>query len=201
MRGKDHYGNDQLSRQQVAASLRVAGVTLHRPIKTRWMKAADIIGKGIYSIPVLIEMIEKAAAAKGDTHGKTGIHNVASRINKDHPSKPVEDEDSSWKSLLELNSSLPMPIQNVQGSLVARQMKQKNVGRLNGAMHQSYNQYQGYLPPKDVVQLALAYSTVYHLGLDQGGISGAIGRARDTDGSMGMVHIERFIQATLEYIM
>ena len=80
-------------------------------------------------------------------------------------------------------------------------MKQKNVERLKGAMYQSYNQYQGYLPAKDVVQLALAYSTVYHLGLDKVGIRGAIGRARDTDGSMWMVHIERFIQATLEYIM
>ena len=63
MRGKDHYGNDQLSRQQVAASLRVVGVTLHRPIKTRWMKAADIIGKAIYLIPALIETMERAAEA------------------------------------------------------------------------------------------------------------------------------------------
>ena len=148
MRGKDHYGNDQLSGQQVAASLRVAGITLDRPIKTRWMKPADIIGKGIYSIPVLIEIMEMAAkAAKGDIHMKTGNYNEDTETNKDSG----KDEHSSWKSLLELKSGLP--IQNVQGSLVDRQMKQKNVGRLADAMYQSYNQYQGYLPPKDVVSL------------------------------------------------
>ena len=191
MRGKDHYGNDQLSGQQVTASLRVAGITLDRPIKATWMKAADTIGKGIYSIPVLIETMEMAALAKGRTH--------ASNTNKGNPPETAEDEDSSWKSLLELNSSLP--IQNVPGSLVDRQMKQKNVGRLAGAMYQSYNQYQGNLPPKDVVQLALAYSTVYHLGLYQGGIRGAIERARNTGGGMGRVHIGTFIQAKLEYIL
>ena len=31
--------------------------------------------------------------------------------------------------------------------------------------------FPGYLPPKDVVQLALAYSTVYQLGLDQVGFN------------------------------
>ena len=30
------------------------------------------------------------------------------------------------------------------------------------------NIYIGYLPPKEVANLSLAYSTVYHLGFDQG---------------------------------
>ena len=66
MRSKDHYGNDQLSGQQVGVSLRVVGITLDRGMMTRWMKAADIIGKGIYSIPVLIDIMDKAdKKAKG----------------------------------------------------------------------------------------------------------------------------------------
>ena len=64
-------------------------------------------------------------------------------------------------------------------------------------MYQSYKQFQGYIPPKEVVQLALAYSTVFHLGLDQAGIQGAI----YTASASGMVNIDTFIQAVLDYIM
>ena len=64
-------------------------------------------------------------------------------------------------------------------------------------MYQSYSQYQGYLPPKDMVQLALAYSTVYHLGMDQGGIREAVEWALDREVNVGMASIERFIEAIL----
>ena len=83
-------------------------------------------------------------------------------------------------------------------SMVDSSMKQKHVVRLKAAMYQSYKQYQGCIPPKEVVQLALAYSTVFHLGLDQAGIQGAIYSAMD---NRGMVNIDTFIQAVLDYIM
>ena len=70
----------------------------------------------------------------------------------------------------------------MKDSMVDRSMKQKHVVRLKAAMYQSYKQYQGYIPPKEVVQLALAYSTVFHLGLDPAGIQGAIYSAMDNRG-------------------
>ena len=51
MRSKDHYGNDQLSGQQVQDSLRRLGIKIDKSVLTKWMKAADMIGRGIYSIP------------------------------------------------------------------------------------------------------------------------------------------------------
>ena len=67
-------------------------------------------------------------------------------------------------------------------------------------MYQSYNQQQGFLPPKNVVQLSMAYSTVYYLGLDQGGIRGAINWVRSQDIKMGMVNIDKFVIALMENI-
>ena len=52
----------------------------------------------------------------------------------------------------------------------------------------------GYLPPKEVANLALAFSTVYHLGFDQGLIVAAVSDARSTDIRHGMVNVEKFIQ-------
>ena len=198
MRAKDHYGNDQISGQQIGACLRVAEITLDRGMMSRWMKAADIVGKGIYSIPVLLDIMEKAAQV-----GKSG--EMASK-RKDQPVKESKHEmvdydasDSSWKNLLDLNSSLPK--QKMKDAMVDSNMKQKHVMRMKGAMYQSYNQNQGYLPPKEVVQLALAYSTVFHLGLDQAGIKEAICGARGHKVDREMVNIETFIQTILEYIM
>ena len=53
---------------------------------------------------------------------------------------------------------------------------------------------EGYLPPKEVANLSLAYSTVYHLGFDQGLIVSAVNDARSMDIKHGMVNIEKFIQ-------
>ena len=55
MRSKDHYGNDQLSGQQVSASLRAVGLTVERSAFASWLRSCDTIGKGIYSIPGAIE--------------------------------------------------------------------------------------------------------------------------------------------------
>ena len=51
----------------------------------------------------------------------------------------------------------------------------------------------GYLLAEDVVDLSLAYSTVYHLGLDQGGITAAVNTARSVDIRQGLVNIDTFI--------
>ena len=56
----------------------------------------------------------------------------------------------------------------------------------------------GYLPPKEVVNLALAYSTVYHLGFDQGLITSAINNARSMDIKHGLVNVDKFIQFITE---
>ena len=106
------------------------------------------------------------------------------------------DPDSTWMTILELNGNLPKPKR--KETIVDIYLRQKNASQLKAAMYQSYHQYQGYLPPKDVVQLALAYSTVYYLGLDQGGIRGAINWARSQDIKMGMVNIDKFIMAAMD---
>ena len=36
----------------------------------------------------------------------------------------------------------------------------------------------GYIPGREMIDLSLAYSTVYHLGLDKGGITTAVNIAR-----------------------
>ena len=51
----------------------------------------------------------------------------------------------------------------------------------------------GYLPVGEVVDLSLAYSTVYHLGLDQGGITAALNVARSVDIRQGLVNIDAFV--------
>ena len=58
--------------------------------------------------------------------------------------------------------------------------------------------YSGYLPPKEVVNLSLAYSTVYHLGFDQGLIISAINNARSMDIRHGLVNIDKFTQYVTE---
>ena len=79
-------------------------------------------------------------------------------------------------------------------------LRQKNIGLLRAAMYQSYHHHQGYLPPKDVVQLSMAYSTVYYLGLDKRGIRWAINWARSQDIKMGLVNIDKFVIALIENI-
>ena len=194
MRGKDHYGNDQLSKQQVNACLRVAGISLDGTIKGRWMKAGDIIEKGIYSIPVLIEILNKAVALNVERNTKSWDSNEAFN-NNDELEKLVDHDDEEWKIILSLNSSLPIQ----RNTITDRNSLQNNIGKLRGAMYGSYNQYHGLLPPKDTVQLSMAYSTVYSMGMDQGSIREAVEGAREQ--GRGMVNIEQFISAIMQFIM
>ena len=72
MRRKDHYGNDQLSGQQVQDSLRSLSLRLDKSLVTRWMKAADMISRGIYSIPVLLDILKLAIKLRNDrSHHKS----------------------------------------------------------------------------------------------------------------------------------
>ena len=97
-----------------------------------------------------------------------------------------------------------------RGGLHAASVKQKNIKKMRwhiiistfsvmisaprNAMVLSYHHQDGYLPPKEVANLSLAYSTVYHLGFDQGLIVSAINDARSMDIRHGMVNISKFIQ-------
>lgn len=201
MRSKDHYGNDQLSGQQVSASLRAVGLTVERSAFASWLRSADTIGKGIYSIPGLLEVMAQAVKrAKGEEGGRLTrdkrIPDVQ-EMRRDKAlvaapltnAKTTKEEDMSWQQLLDLNSSLP----RVRGRGEDGGLRLRNLARLRTAMEQSYKQQNGYLPPKDVVQLALAYSTVYQLGLDQGIITGAVNYSRSLDLRQGLVNIEKFV--------
>ena len=55
----------------------------------------------------------------------------------------------------------------------------------------------GYLPVRDMVDLSLAFSTVYNLGLDKGGITAAVNMARTVGTRHGTVSIMAFIQASM----
>ena len=46
-----------------------------------------------------------------------------------------------------------------------------------------------------MVDLSVAYSTVYHLGLDQGSITAAVNTARSVEIRSGLVNINSFINA------
>ena len=123
-----------------------------------------------------------------------------------------QDPDFEWKSRLNLKFSQPVHIN--RGVTVDDALKKKNIEKLKHAMYQSYRQQEGwwfnysfrnsrvlclgYLPAGEVVDLSLAYSTVYHLGLDQGGITAAVNTARSMDIRQGLVNIDNFIHCIEE---
>ena len=134
MRSKDHYGNDTLSGQQVQDSLRQAGVKLDRGAVSRWMRAADTIGRGIYSIPVLLDLITRAARAE------VGL-GVRSDFGPSRQGTPDEgDQDITWRQILDINAGLPR--QRTKSTSDDREIRLKNVMRLKSAMYSSYNQHQ-----------------------------------------------------------
>ena len=148
MRSKDHYGNDQLSGQQVSASLRAVGLTVERSAFASWLRSADTIGKGIYSIPGLLEVMAQAVKrAKGEESRPTRdkrIPEVHERRDKALVAAPLtnantKEEDMSWQQLLDLNSSLP----RVRGRGEDGGLRLRNLARLRTAMEQSYKQQHG----------------------------------------------------------
>ena len=197
MRSKDHYGNDQLSGQQVQDSLR--GLRLDKSLVNRLMKAADMIGRGIYSIPVILDIMKLAINNNSTTTDK---NNKLRNDRNHHKSQDFNNNnnnysDTTWRNILDLNNSLPK-MKGRRNSL-DREMKLKNVMRLKTAMYASYNQHQGYLPPKDVVQLTLAYSTVFHLEVDPRTIRDAVEKC--LGGRNSLVNVEIFIKYVLDIIM
>ena len=137
MRSKDHYGNDTLSGQQVQDSLRQAGVKLDRGAVSRWMRAADTIGRGIYSIPALLDLITRAARAevRQSAHAQRHLSDLG-------PSRhgTPGDPDHTWRQILDINAGLPR--QRTKSSSDDREIRLKNVMRLKTAMYSSYNQHQ-----------------------------------------------------------
>ena len=74
-------------------------------------------------------------------------------------------------------------------------------GKLNTFLCNSYVIFdtQGYLPPKDVVQLSLAYSTVFHIKLNIENLREAIQRC--LRGKNTKVNIENFIKYILDVVL
>ena len=131
------------------------------------------------------------------------------------PDSSDNDSDGSWKQMLQFRSNHSVRVRTKQGSnSTDASAKQKNIKKLKNAMVLSYHHnegckksqkktaklslYLGYLPPKEVANLSLAYSTVYHLGFDQGLIVSAVNDARSMDIRHGMVNIYKFIQYITE---
>ena len=137
MRSKDHYGNDTLSGQQVQDSLRQAGVKLDRGAVSRWMRAADTIGRGIYSIPALLDLITRAARAEVRQSAHAQRH--LSDLGPSRQGTPG-DPDHTWKQILDINAGLPR--QRTKSTSDDREIRLKNVMRLKTAMYSSYNQHQ-----------------------------------------------------------
>ena len=50
----------QVSSQQAWASLSTCLIVLEKPVFNRWLQSADMAGRGIYSIPVLLDALETA---------------------------------------------------------------------------------------------------------------------------------------------
>ena len=150
MRSKDHYGNDQLSGQQVSASLRAVGLTVERSAFASWLRSADTIGKGIYSIPGLLEVMAQAVKRAKGEEGRPSrdkrIPEVQDRRDKAQAlvaapltNANTKEEDMSWQQLLDLNSSLP----RVRGRGEDSGLRLRNLARLRTAMEQSYKQQHG----------------------------------------------------------
>ena len=135
MRSKDHYGNDQLSGQQVQDSLRQAGIKMDKGAVSRWIKSADTIGRGIYSIPALLETISRAARVE--------VRDSARRHKKDLASRQGTP-DHTWSQILDINSDLPK--QKTKSSSDDREIRLKNVMRLKTAMYSNFNQHQVLIP-------------------------------------------------------
>ena len=204
MRSKDHYGNDQLSGQQVQDSLRQVGLKLDKAVVSRWMKSADMIGRGIYSIPVMLDILRLASTNASQGERETGKQKSDNSRNRSDNSRQKSqdfnnnnDTDTTWRNILDLTPSLPK-VKASRHSL-DREMKLKNVMRLKTAMYSSYNQHQGYLPPSDVVQLTLAYSTVFHLDLHPDQIRHNVEKC--LGGKNSLVNIEIFTKYVLDVIM
>ena len=141
LHSKDHYGNGQVSNQQIQDSLRQLGVNFEKSLVIQWMKSADMIGRGIYSIPVLIETMKLATnnnvVMTPVRSKRKHMSSSESNLHKVGKSQPV---DNTWRHILDLNSSLPR--QKSKSSSDDREVRLKNVMRLKSAMYSSYNQHQ-----------------------------------------------------------
>ena len=60
LHSKDYSGHNQVSAPQLRSALRSVGVVLDRETMQEIMRAADVEGKGVLSIPALLDILSKA---------------------------------------------------------------------------------------------------------------------------------------------
>jgi len=196
MREKDHYGNEQVSSQQAWASLSTCLIVLEKPVFNRWLQSADMAGRGIYSIPVLLDALETAISTAPPLpihKSKVPIAIHSGRKRSTHMHDIRNSPPVSAASFARFSSNSTSPTRG--GSKTeGERSKDKYFTKLQHAMVQSYNNHNGYLPVREVESLTSAYSTVYHLGLDRGEINSAINYTRTTDIRHGLINIERYLQ-------
>lgn len=60
LESKDMYGNEQVSKQHVIQAANHAKLSIPRDVFGRWLMASDPINRGIYSIPKLVNFLERS---------------------------------------------------------------------------------------------------------------------------------------------
>ena len=60
LESKDMYGNEQVSKQHVIQAANNAKLVVSKEVLKRWLSACDPIKRGIYSIPKLVNFLERS---------------------------------------------------------------------------------------------------------------------------------------------
>ena len=60
LESKDMYGNEQVSKQHVIQAATNAKLVVSKEVLKRWLSACDPIKRGIYSIPKLVNFLERS---------------------------------------------------------------------------------------------------------------------------------------------
>ena len=63
LHSKDYYGHNQISAPQLWSGMRSVGMVLDSKVMMGVMQAADIGGKGFYSIPVVLDVLSKSVVS------------------------------------------------------------------------------------------------------------------------------------------
>ena len=113
---------------------------------------------------------------------------TTSRVDKREKNGP----DSKWIRILDLHKNLPND-ENKDSYL-----GQEEVSLLKEVLDGTDHHHHGYLPPKVLVQLCLSHIIVHNICVEPGNIRQAIHIARSQDIKMGLVNINRFLQALVD---
>lgn len=60
LESKDMYGNEQVSKQHVIQAANNSKLAIPREVLGRWLVASDPINRGFYSIPKLVNFLERS---------------------------------------------------------------------------------------------------------------------------------------------